>query len=436
MCPAVSEPLSKSTQSFVVVVDGEGRVSGEPRAQRRLASQAGRYNLVSTTDDLIVLQRAQSRSLNVAGHIVVSGDIEGTGGLVDIIGFINSNAWNGQLAVIDGAIRRTVFFRQGEICSAASNVPEERFGAILYRHGVIDDVQLEDALKASGSTAKLGQVLVERKAITPHDVYTYVRKQIEEIFFAVLFMRRGDYYFYRTTVEDAAPQQFQLSTRSLLFDGVRRMDEVQLFKDRIPTLEIVFEPTGLPAPGDLDEPGRRVLALVDGMRDVGEIARSSRLGEFDSQKVLFQLLSYRLIRNQPPLELLRPELPDDARVRVLDTYNHAFARIYSAVFQRSKQGTLRAGVESFLSSPGEFAPLFDGIELDQTGRLATDMVLHNLDMAPTADRMDYLQRGLSELLFYELFAAGEAIDRREEHDLHQRLSHILQEISSEKKSFY
>lgn len=433
----MSEPLGKSAQNFVVVVDGEGKITGDPRAQRRLASQAGRYNLLSTTDDLIVMQRAQSRSLNVAGHIVVSGDIEGTGGLVDIIGFINSNNWHGQLAVVDGAVRRTVFFRTGEVCSAASNVPEERFGAILYRHGVIDEVQLEDALKASGATAKLGQVLVERKAITPHDVYTYVRKQIEEIFFAVVFMRRGDYYFYRTNVEDAAPQQFQLSTRSLLFDGVRRMDEVQHWKDRIPSLEIVFEPVpNMTVPNDLEEPARRVLALVDGARDVGELARSSRLGEFEAQKVLFQLLSLRLIRNQPPPELHRPELPEDARIRVLDTYNHAFARVYAAVLQRGKQAQLRMGVESFLASPGEFGPLFVGVELDNTGQLTNDLVLHNLDMAPTADRMDYLQRGLSELLFYELFAAGEAIDRREEHELHQRLSHILREISAETKSFY
>ncbi len=432
----MSEPAGKSNPTFVVTVDGEGRITAEPRAQRRIAAQAGRYNLLSSTDDLIVLQRQQSRSLNVAGNIVFSGDIEGTGGLVDIVGFINGSGWHGQLAVVDGAVRRTVFFRGGEISSAASNVPEERFGAILYRHGVIDEVQLEEALKASGTTAKLGQVLVERKAITPHDVYTYVRKQIEEIFFAVMSMRRGDYYFYRTAVEDAAPQQFQLSTRTLLFDSVRRMDEVQHWKDKIPTLEVVFEPTGVAAPSELEEPARRVLGLVDGKRDVGEIARASRLGEFDAQKMLFQLMSARLIRTQAQPELRRPELPDDARLRVLETYNHAFQRVWAAVVQRSKQAQLRAGVESFLASPGEFGPLFVGVELDANGRIPVEMVVHNLDMAPIGDRMDYLQRGLAELLFYELFAAGEAIDRREEYELHQRLAHILREISAETKSFY
>ena len=50
-------------------------------------------------------------------------------------------------------------------------------------------------------------------------------------------------------------------------------------------------------------------------------------------------------------------------------------------------------------------------------------------MAPTDDKLDYLHRGLNELLFFELFTAGEAVDRREEIELHQRLNQILRDRS-------
>ena len=50
-------------------------------------------------------------------------------------------------------------------------------------------------------------------------------------------------------------------------------------------------------------------------------------------------------------------------------------------------------------------------------------------MAPTDDKLDYLHRGLNELLFFELFTAGEAVDRREEIELHQRLNQIIRDAA-------
>ena len=45
-------------------------------------------------------------------------------------------------------------------------------------------------------------------------------------------------------------------------------------------------------------------------------------------------------------------------------------------------------------------------------------------------KLDYLQRGLNELLFFELFTAGEAVDRKEEVELHRRLDAILREVQA------
>jgi len=42
-------------------------------------------------------------------------------------------------------------------------------------------------------------------------------------------------------------------------------------------------------------------------------------------------------------------------------------------------------------------------------------------------KLDYLHRGLNELRFFELFTAGEAVDRNEEVELHQRLNQILRD---------
>jgi hypothetical protein len=60
------------------------------------------------------------------------------------------------------------------------------------------------------------------------------------------------------------------------------------------------------------------------------------------------------------------------------------------------------------------------------GTLPVEQLLFNLSMSPAADKLDYLHRGLNELLFFELFTAGEAVDRTAEIELHKKLSQILQ----------
>ena len=50
-------------------------------------------------------------------------------------------------------------------------------------------------------------------------------------------------------------------------------------------------------------------------------------------------------------------------------------------------------------------------------------------MAPIDDKLDYLQRGLRELLYFELFSAGEAVDRQKEQALQTRLNQILRDMT-------
>src|SRR5438128_1686430 len=135
---------------------------------------------------------------------------------------------------------RAVSEDRGNIRTAASNVAEDRLGAILYRFGVVDESTLAAAIKGSTGAARLGQVLVEKGALTAHELYTYVRKQVEEIFFSLLVLRRGSFYFYRTPDEVGPSSQLKLSTKALLFDGVRRIDELSYFREKLPSPEVVL----------------------------------------------------------------------------------------------------------------------------------------------------------------------------------------------------
>jgi hypothetical protein len=430
----------------VVSIDSEGRLSLDGEAQRRLAGRPGRFRVVPTTGEIVILQRlpegrtasAGSVSVIAPGKVTLAGEVDAVGGLVDVINFIHGNQWSGQLAIVEGLVRKTLFFRRGDVRTAASNVPEDRLGAILYKFGVVSELDLEGALKDKTAASRIGQILVDKGLLSAHDLYTYVRKQVEEIFFSVLQLRAGSFYFYRTDEDHGPVSQLMLPAKQLLFDGVRRIDEMGYFREKLPSPTMVLQ-RRYPGPSQkLDAREEKVLGLVDGARDLGAIARLSHLGEFDATKVLYQLLQSGFIEqktNQPAIALAQSRPGDsieDVYTQVIDTFNGVYAKIWAAVSQRGKAPSLQKGLESFFGSVAEFAPLFVALSIDEVGMLSRDQILANLHMAPTDDKLDYLHRGLNELLFFELFTAGEAVDRREEIELHQRLNQIIRDRSPQK----
>ncbi len=422
-----------------LIIDGDGRVTIDPGAQKRLAQFPGRYRVIPTTGELVIFQRvagegprdSSTSTMIPPGRVALAGEIDAVGGLVDVINFIHGNAWSGQLAVVDGTLRKTLYFRRGDVRTAASNVAEDRLGSILYRYGMVSEEALAEALKLSGGT-RLGHTLVERGQLTPHDLYTYVRKQVEEIFFSVLALRKGGFYFYRTGDDDGPASQLQISTKTLLFEGVRRIDELSYFHEKLPSNDLVLirrEPQPQERLGPKEQ---RVLGLVDGLRTLGAIARQSHLGEFETTKILYQLLQSGFVQQRAANAALdavrRGDSVENVFKRIVETFNHVYGKIHTAVALKGKQEALQRGLESFFGSVADFAPLFVGIELQPDGTLPITNVLANLEFAPTDNKLDYLHRGLNELLFFELFTAGEAVDRREEIELHQRLSQILRDL--------
>jgi hypothetical protein len=424
-----------------IQVDGEGRLVVEAGAQKRLAAHPGRYRVVPSTGELLILQRVAaspretSQSGLITGKVALAGEVEATGGLVDVIQFVLNNAWSGQLAFVDGTTRKALYFRRGDVRTAASNLPEDRLGAILYRYGVVGESILNEALKASRGGTKLGQLLVEQGALSAHELYTYVRKQVEEIFYSLLTQRQGAFYVYRADDDSGPSSQLQISTKTLLLDGVRRIDELSYFREKLPTPEVVLVKRE-PAPSERIGPReQRLLGFVDGVNNLAAIARASHLGEFETTKSLYQLMQSGFVQlrsRRATLDIKAPapagRSPAEVAALVLDTYNGVYAKIHAAVAARGKQQVLERGLESFFGSVADFAPLFVGVSIQPDGALPRDQLLANLSFAPTDDKLDYLQRGLNELLFFELFTAGEAVDRREEVELHQKLNEILRDV--------
>jgi hypothetical protein len=410
-------------------IDENGDVSTPSRAvRRRLAAAAGTWRVLPSAGDLMVLQRTRDGGTQAA--VALAGEVDGPGALAGVLSFVHFSQWDGALSVVAGATRKTIFFQKGVVLSASSNVPEDRMGALLVRFGTITDEQLAAAVREVTPQRRLGTVLVERGLLTTADLYATVRRQVEEIFYSMLLVRRGAFYFVKQLDATQLASRLQLDTQSLLLEGLRRIDEMSWFRDKIPSSDVVPERRG-GSPEGLDGQARAVFALVDGRRTLAEIAREGKLGEFAATKATFELLQTGHVALRDGDRVRRITIPDaalpaDAAGAIVDAYAAAVGRLWAALAARGKLASLRGAVGAFLAGSVRFADVLRDVHIGDDGKLPRRQLLANVDGLPDGEKLATLQSALSELLMFALFLAGDAIAHEEEDALHAGVARALE----------
>jgi hypothetical protein len=398
-----------------VVVHGDGYITAEGAlAARRLASRAGRWRLVASPPTMLMLHREYEPGGD-PGRVALTGDVTACGGLLDIINLIKASAWSGALSVTCRNTRRTIYFRNGEVRTASSNLPEDRLGQILYRFGIITRQQMDQALTKVGPGSKMGKVLVQMAAITATDLYRWVTRQVEEIFYALLLVRDGEFYFERDGKEPPGAN-LALPTQSLLLEGCRRMDELSYFRAKLKSSGVVLSRReDAKVPSDLSKVQHGMLELVDGSRTLEELARVSHLGEFEATHAAFGLLQAGLVEvlEGPPKREAAAATRGDLE-KVVDAVNWLLRAAYEAIAARGEGDRYRDDLRTYLGSLGVYGPLFDSIRTEADGALPPRAVVERVLATHGDEPLVALLQALDEVVRFALFSADLAPDAEQQ----------------------
>lgn len=425
---------------LTVQIDADGRIKPQNvRLRRWLAQRSGLWQLVPSAENLLVFHRlggsVQGPASRRTGELQITGSIEAMGGLMDMITFLSNTKRTGAMVVLSDLLKKTLFFHEGDVRMATSNVPEDRIGALLYRFGQVTHDQLEQALAEQSGSRRLGRVLIDMGVLTPHDLYTAIRRQVEEIFYSVLLIRAGVFYFYNLEEESQATQQLNLRTQNLLLEGVRRIDEMSFFRERIPSKATVLEVHADITPRQLGDLESKVYSLVDGHRPVDDIARESRLGEFETTRVLFHLMQLGYVQRRRDTNLSHIPVDGEGRPQpialaaLIESFNTVFRKIFKKVGGQDTDSSMRQSIDSFFEGATGFVELFRNVKIANDGALPADTLLSNLSGMQIEKPMEFLYNGLNELLFFQMFSAGEALPPEDEELLQKELASIFQEFS-------
>ena len=229
--------------------------------------------------------------------------------LAEVLQLLDVQEQSGELTVERSGARVDIYFRRGRVDQAiAEGVPDEfLLGRFVTDAELMSRADFEAFLESRGhhTGAKLiGQQLVRLGHVAEADLKACLVRQSSELIYEILRWRHGRFRFSAgrelpPPVIDAA---LALDVEAVLMEGYRRVDEWHLIERAIDNFDVVFlrneDSVAQMGRGRLTREELAVLELVNGKNTVKDIIRKSRMGSFEVSKMLYRLLSIKLVRRR------------------------------------------------------------------------------------------------------------------------------------------
>jgi DNA-binding response OmpR family regulator len=227
--------------------------------------------------------------------------------LAEVLQLLDLQEQSGVLTVERSGARVDIYFRRGRVDQAiATGVPEEfLLGRFILDAELMQRPDFETFVESRAANPRLiGQQLVKLGYLAEADLKRCLVRQSSELIYEILRWRHGRFRLAAGAelpphVIDAA---LNLDVEAVLMEGYRRVDEWHLIEHAIDNFDVVFlrneDSVAQMGRGRLTREELAVLELVNGKHTVKEIIRKSRMGSFEVSKMLYRLLSIKLVRRR------------------------------------------------------------------------------------------------------------------------------------------
>ncbi len=300
--------------------------------------------------------------------------------IADLFSFLNMTQKTGVLVVIpESFLSTSVYFSNGDVVYAYSEDKAFKIGQILFKLGYINEEQLktaeEEMKKGEG---KFGSILLKKGFLTTKELWMGLRYQMEEIIYNLFSLKIGISFFMDGIKVDPELSQISLSTQNLLMEGFRRMDEWVLIKEKIKSHDVILELSPNPPPIKVSETVKKVLETIDGKTSISEIIRKTKLGEFGTYKILFQLLKLGVINvlGEPVQTKSEEVLKWEEKI---EKYNRCFRNVVSIFKQKIDGFDLKKHLDDFKKSLSQrMKGIFQDVEIDDEGCVSATKLAENV----------------------------------------------------------
>ncbi|MEK6776973.1 MAG: DUF4388 domain-containing protein [bacterium] len=255
-------------------------------------------------------------------------------GMTDIFQLIGMQRKTGFLTLTSEQDTVTVTFEDGMVVASESYHKGKSglLGQILVQAELMTEKDLEHILSIQKETGqKIGRILIQEKMVRPKDLSSIIQLQVRETVFRIFEWKEGNYKFEQIPVTYDKTNMVPIPCDKILMETMRILDEWPLVRKTVSSMNLVYRKTDkkrntrTPA-DDLDsmidtmfddgqkdksfkEKGKalqkdfpliheeeKIYNLVDGERTVRKLIDIGLIGEFETCKALFNLVSAGLIQ--------------------------------------------------------------------------------------------------------------------------------------------
>jgi hypothetical protein len=209
-----------------------------------------------------------------------------------LVARLHREQFEGTLRVQALGLTRVLYFRRGDIASAASNADDDRLHNILIRDGRLTGPQVDMARARQRPGVSLGKTLIELGFLTPAELLLGARRQVRQILAAVFALSDGSFEI----VSGPLPPEVTvlgLPAKRLIFDALLETGDRQTVVREMGSMESVYRTTDLFRDSlqalRLEAAHAEVAAQVDGTATLRDLSGRTRLDDLTVSKIVLAL---------------------------------------------------------------------------------------------------------------------------------------------------
>lgn len=329
----------------------------------------------------------------------------------DFLFGLNKRKWSGKVLVgfEEKKEEKNIYFHNGEIIFATSNLIDDRMGEVSYRYGYITLDDLFDTSVQVERNAKIGQLLTKNKIFSSVDLWDALKIQVAEILKST--MLAPSVYFeaspgikppcmvvFDDCTEDLLDHAFSFGCMYMEFvEGIDTEAEVKLLVD---VDEVVQE-------SSFDS---EVLKMVESSNSLGEYLKQSRLAEHNSYLALLNMIHYGFCAMLPPSISQKTSTENSKKMgQTIEKYQHALDLVNKS-YEKDNVVLPNHELKKFASSLNNRT--FLSIFLNNNGGIALSSASCMLSQCRFSDRQTvYFQRKIEALTYFLLNIARDGLSK-------------------------
>jgi hypothetical protein len=253
------------------------------------------------------------------GERILQGNLTETN-VADLVVRFHLERRSGILRLSQSEIKKSIYFKDGKIVFAHSNLKNERLGEVFLRLGKITEDEFRMVSSELEKGRRLGQILYEKGFLSPSEINAGVSYQIQQILFSVFNWDSGEFEFIdreRPVFEDII---VEVSTPLLVIDGIRNITNLVVLERAVGNYEDQVvrscEKQRLPRT-NLDFSEDTILACVDNKATLRQLRGITRLASHEFGRAVYCLMICGMIRfdNSPAAMMIVDDTKDQKQWR-------------------------------------------------------------------------------------------------------------------------